>query len=50
MFCEYAKPRAGVAKMPSDGEELFVTAKVHKHKFFPHMARYAHCAYVSWGA
>jgi len=25
MFCQQAKPRAGVAKTLSDGEELFVT-------------------------
>jgi len=25
MFCQQAKPRAGVAKFLSDGEEIFVT-------------------------
>ncbi len=25
MFCKLAKPRAGVAEIPSDGEELSVT-------------------------
>jgi hypothetical protein len=27
MFCQQAKPRGGVAKILSDGEELFVTTK-----------------------
>jgi hypothetical protein len=32
MFCQQAKPRAGVAKMLSDGEALFVTKSLPRNK------------------
>jgi hypothetical protein len=31
MFCQQAKPRAGVAKFLSVGEEIFVTDSRHLH-------------------
>ena len=46
MFCQQAKPRAGVAEILSDGEELSVTNKnvlVKKHRFFIHLCRAERC-------
>ncbi len=34
MFCQQTKPRAGVAKIPSDDEELFVTTSASRSHVF----------------